>query len=155
LLSPASGSLHTSQGEEIVSGAKLAQLELTEMAWFFPLSLISASQPRPYRILFPRKAPRTPVAGLAIVEPAAKLPAMKWTLFGLTVLLSLGMSPGLAETVLLRCVTSNVNHLKPKRSWVVVDWARGEIKTENFSTDKPPKWMIFQIEEMNEAIMKD
>jgi hypothetical protein len=64
------------------------------------------------------------------------------------------MSPGLAETVLLRCVTSNVNHLKPKRSWVVVDWARGEIKTENFSTDKPPKSMIFQIEEMNEAIIE-
>jgi hypothetical protein len=37
---------------------------------------------------------------------------------------------------------------------VVVDWAHGEIKTENFSTDKSPKWMIFQIEEMNEAIIE-
>ena len=86
------------------------------------------------------------MAGLAIVEPAAKLPAMKWTLFGLTVLLSLGMSPSFAETVLLRCVTSNVEPPKAKEiMMVVVDWAHGEIKTENFSTDKPPKWMIFRL----------
>jgi hypothetical protein len=89
--------------------------------------------------------PPTPVAGLPIGEPAAKLPATKWTLFGLTVLLSLGMSPSLAETVLLRCVTSVEPPKAKEIMMVVVDWAHGEIKTENFSTDKPPKWMIFRL----------
>ena len=62
------------------------------------------------------------------------------------------LAPSLAQPVSLRCITTAT---EPKKvMMVVVDSERGEIKTESFSTDKPPKRMIFQIEEMNDAMIE-
>ena len=80
---------------------------------------------------------------------------MRCTLFGLIVLMFLGMNSSWAQTVSLRCVTTATEPPKPKKvMMVVVDSERGEIKTESFSTDKPPKRMTFHIEEINDAMIE-
>jgi hypothetical protein len=72
--------------------------------------------------------------------------------FSCIVLMSMGMNSTLAQPVSLRCVTTGTE--AKEVMIVMLDVDRGEIKTESSSADQPHKRMIFQIEEMNDAVIE-